>query len=120
MPLWSKYPSMTRLPLNSVVASAVVNSGNTLLVKGYAVPGSLANVSSVEVSVDEGNTWHPTTITYQHGKWSWTLWEIELEGVAKSGRVYSRAIDSDGNVQSREGAWNLRGVAYNAWGVAEW
>ncbi|KAJ3509063.1 hypothetical protein NLJ89_g5420 [Agrocybe chaxingu] len=119
-PLWSKYPSMTALPLNSVVATAELISDNTLFVKGYASPGGNANVKAVEISVDEGETWHPAKITYQEGKWSWTIWETEVECTAASGRVYSRAIDAAGNVQPKEGVWNLRGVAYNAWGIGSW
>ncbi|KDR76401.1 hypothetical protein GALMADRAFT_226095 [Galerina marginata CBS 339.88] len=118
--LWSKYPSMTALPLNSVVAHASRTGANKLFVKGYAIPGPLGSVRSVEVSIDDGATWHSARITYQEGRWSWTLWEAELECEGESGRVHSRAIDSEGNFQPREGVWNLRGVAYNGWGVGRW
>lgn len=119
-PLWSKYPAMTALPLNSVVGAAYKSSPDTLYVKGYALPGPTENVSAVEVSVDDGQTWEKTQITYQEGKWSWTIWEGEVKCTAESGRVYSRAIDTSGNVQPKRGQWNLRGVAFNGWGKAEW
>ncbi|KAF8207555.1 Oxidoreductase, molybdopterin-binding domain-containing protein [Mycena galopus ATCC 62051] len=99
LPLWSKYPSMTALPLNSVVAG---------------------NVSAVEVSVDDGVSWTPAEITYQRGRWSWTLWEVSIDGVPQTGTVFSRAKDEVGGVQQRDGNWNLRGVAFNAWGVKRW
>ncbi|KAJ7219957.1 Oxidoreductase, molybdopterin-binding domain-containing protein [Mycena pura] len=126
-PLWSKYPSMTALPLNSVVASVTATPMSScslfsIYVKGYALPGepSGGNVSAVEVSVDDGAIWTPATITYQQGKWSWTLWEVVVDKVPRTGKVYSRAKDEVGNVQNREGVWNLRGVAFNAWGVGRW
>nr|GAT60909.1 predicted protein [Mycena chlorophos] len=125
--LWSKYPSMTALPLNSVIGSVLAIPTESpdkfcLQIKGYALPGPLVdgNVAGVEVSIDDGTTWMSADITYQKGKWSWTLWEANLDCVPASGTVYSRARDEAGNVQERIGAWNLRGVAYNAWASAEW
>jgi len=119
-PLWSKYPSMTALPLNSVVASVTSISPGVISIKGYAVPGPSSNVAAIEVSTDAGATWLPAKITYQQGKWSWTLWETELCSTSEHGIVHSRAIDLKGNIQPQEGTWNLRGVAFNGWGVGQW
>ncbi|KAJ7052517.1 Oxidoreductase, molybdopterin-binding domain-containing protein [Mycena amicta] len=122
--LWSKYPSMTALPLNSVVASVLAiptasPDRFSLQIKGYALPGPLVdgNVSAVEVSIDDGVSWTTANITYQQGKWSWTLWEATFDDVPASGTVYSRARDEAG-AQSRFGTWNLRGVALTpgVWG----
>ena len=126
--VWSKYPAMTSLPLNSVIAT-VIPTLSSIFVKGYAVPcfsdpyvepkdTLYNNVSAIEVSMDDGKIWHPARITYQQGPWSWTLWEVELavlpgQSVAE---VCSRAIDKRGNIQPKEAIWNLRGVAWNSWG----
>jgi len=118
--LWTKYPSLTKLPLNSVIASIVPTSDTSILLKGYATPGPSGNVAAVEVTTDEGNTWNLATITYQHGKWSWTLWEAEIYGISKSGTAYSRAVDAIGQYQPRHATWNFRGIAYNPWGVRKW
>ncbi|KAF9048406.1 Oxidoreductase, molybdopterin-binding domain-containing protein [Panaeolus papilionaceus] len=120
LPLWSKYPCMTALPLNSVVGVVHPSDENKLFVKGYALPGPRGNVKRVEISLDDGDTWQDTNITYQEGSWSWTIWEAEVDCNASSGTVYSRAIDVEGNIQPRQGVWNMRGVAYNGWGVREW
>ncbi|KAI0364460.1 molybdopterin binding oxidoreductase [Pilatotrama ljubarskyi] len=119
-PVWSKIPSLTTLPLNSVVASVTRKEHDSVLVKGYAIGCGDVQVAKVEVSTDDGATWHEARITYQEGKWSWTLWEARLEHVPQSGIVYSRATDRNGEVQQREGKWNFRGVAYNPWGRGKW
>jgi len=118
--LWSKYPAMTTLPLNSVVSTAYKSSIDTLFVKGYALPGPSGNVTAVEVSINDGQTWDKTNIIYQEGKFSWTIWEGNISCSAQSGTVYSRATDSSGHVQPKMGQWNLRGVAFNGWGKAGW
>ncbi|EKM78158.1 hypothetical protein AGABI1DRAFT_86323 [Agaricus bisporus var. burnettii JB137-S8] len=119
-PLWSKYPAMTALPLNSVIGTAYKSSPDSVFIKGYALPGATGQVSAVEVSVDDGETWVRMDITYQEGKLSWSIWEGQVACKAEHGNVWSRAIDVSGKVQPRDGEWNLRGVAFNGWGRAEW
>ena len=108
---------MTSLPLNSVVAYADFISDSTLHVKGYALPGPTGNVKTVDLTLDDGQTWQAAKILYQGGKWSWTIWEAEIECSLDSGTVHSRATDTAGHAQPKTGIWNLRGVAYNGWGV---
>ena len=97
-----------------------MTSKSSIYVKGFAVPGPSGRVSAVEVTTDGGKTWHHTCVTNSPSKWSWTLWEAELQDVGESGVVYSRARDEKGGLQPRDGTWNFRGVAYNSWGVGKW
>lgn len=130
---WSKLPAIQENLLNSAVTAVkVCPSGSTtvLHVKGYAIAGPSGQVAKVDISINEGQTWQPTSITYQEGKWSWTLWEgtIDLENRENSGTnnedgkkpqvVISRAVDANGNEQALEVEWNLRGVAFTAVGEA--
>ena len=121
-PVWSKVPSLTTLPLNSVVGSVTRKGDDAILVKGYAIACGDVQVAKVELSTDDGTTWHEARITYQEGKWSWTLWEALVEDMPEGshGTLYSRAIDKEGRRQEREGKWNMRGVAYNPWGRGQW
>lgn len=89
-----------------------------LTLKGYAV-GQASQVVSVEVTLDDGKTWKKAEITYQEGRWSWTLWQATVKDYAGASTVHCRAADASGHVQPAEGKWNLRGVAYDAWGKYE-
>lgn len=107
-------------------------------VKGYAMgeggPGKqIRKVQAAIASPDpeKEEEWVDATITYQDGSWSWTLWEVELDlrdamaEVEKSGGkremiVLCRAEDEQGFMQKRECAWNMRGVAFNAYGKGVW
>ena len=113
---------MTALPLNSVIASSFKVSPSKLRVKGYAIPGECGNIAAVEISADNGITWHPSQIIYQEGKWSWTIWEAEIHVTGSSGEICCRAKDTAGNVQPKEGIskWNMRGVAFSGWGRIQW
>jgi sulfite oxidase len=119
---WSKVPPLLANPLNSVIASANIDHQH-LHVNGYAVGESERQVKKVSVSVDEGTSWWSAKITYQEGRWSWTLWEATVplpDGKTEyHGKVYSRAEDESGNQQSRDTDWNLRGVAYSGFGEQE-
>ncbi len=107
-----------------MIASALLRQNSTttssLAVRGYATAHVSAQVAAVEVSVDDGENWQTARITYQEGKWSWTLWEVIIEDVAEHGQVFSRAIDAKGHKQYKDCKWNMRGVAYNPWGTKKW
>lgn len=111
---------MTVLPLNSVIGRVDRISNRTLYVKGYALAGCSGNVNAVELTFDEGRSWQPAKILYQEGRWSWTIWEAEVECSEENGTILSRAIDTGGNVQPHDGVWNIRGVAYDGWGRGTW
>jgi len=129
---------MQELNCNSVVAhvqclTVACPDEKTLKVTGYAY--SHSPISRVEISADGGETWHDARITYQEGKWSWSLWEgeltvdidvnaLELASYGpKNGRsktkitVISRALDQSGSVQDTNCRWNMRGVGFCGVGV---
>jgi len=134
-PLWEKCQSIYALPVNSIIANVLPvqteDGGNGVWrVKGYAMGGD-SQIARVEVAIqaEEGRReeWMQAAITYQEGKWSWTLWEclldirhaqaeIEQKGGERKLTILCRARDKKGEEQKRECAWNMRGVAFNAYG----
>ena len=130
---WPKIPSIQSLPVNSIVASIVpdiASPQDKIIVKGYAMGtgGDCGQIAKVQVSVDDGESWVDARITYQEGKWSWTLWACVVDIAAVKERrvqereleVLCRAQDERGDIQKRECAWNFRGVAFNAFGRKMW
>lgn len=124
---WHSTPAIQDMPVNSVIA--VPQSGETLsssadiVVEGYALPqGDQGPVKKVEVSTDNGKTWTDAKIlsgTGERERWCWTLWRATVTFEKGEGRqILSRATDAGGNVQSADAQWNLRGVAYNGYGIA--
>lgn len=85
----------------------------TVTVEGRAWSGH-APVAAVEVSADDGATWHeaqlePATL----GQWAWRGWNFEWS--AKPGRhvLACRARDKAGNAQASGPRWNVGGYANN-------
>lgn len=123
---WAKLPALQSNPINSVIGEVQRREDGTLEVVGYAVSGAAGGqVKRVEVSANRGKTWEEAEITYQEGKWSWTLWRatvpVAQEGASDEERVvWSRATDESGRTQALSMDWNLRGVGYNAYGEAHY
>ena len=124
---WDTTPAVQDMPVNSIIASpqtgetAKLSSNGLLEVKGYALPqGDQGPVVKIEVSVDNGKTWHAADISEEarrYGKWSWVLWTARVKIVkGPNGRILSRATDEGGNTQVANPQWNLRGVCYNGYG----
>ncbi|EED17807.1 sulfite oxidase, putative [Talaromyces stipitatus ATCC 10500] len=128
---WMKVPPLLDMPINSVVASP--DDGETVKlsmdrrveVKGYAVPqGRCGPVTRVEVSGDGGGTWVEAQLGVPkskiNDKWCWKLWKASVPMERGTGKVLlSRAYDAAGNTQQETSLWNLRGVAYNGYGMSK-
>eukprot|EP00794_Sanderia_malayensis_P017520 gene17520-19270_t len=126
---FSTAPAILEAPVNSVVCtpangSTVVTSDEDVRVSGYAYSGGGRAVIRVDVTADEGKTWHTAQLKQAeqplHKMWSWTLWTIDLpipEQHNGSMKVQCKAVDSSYNTQPEkaEHIWNLRGVLNNSW-----
>ena len=77
----------------SPAAGATVSTGSTVTISGTATDTG-GVVAGIEVSTDNGKTWHPATT----GRASWTyLWSPRVTG---STTLLSRAVDDTGNLET--------------------
>lgn len=84
------------------------------VIKGMAWTGE-GVVEKVEVSLDQGHTWHQASFQSQADPYTWVQWNYHWNVLNKG--VYSlwtRAIDSRGRTQPLHAFWNRNGYGYNA------
>lgn len=134
---FSKSPAIQNMPVTSAICVPKSgqpikrNANGTITVKGYAWSGGGNKIVRVDVTADNGKTWHVAKL--QHGieenedhsnlngrNWAWTLWVADIPIAANSSRtieVWSKAVDANYNIQPEtfENSWNLRGVLSNAY-----
>ena len=85
----------------------------TNTIRGMAFAGNEIEITSVEVSTDEGITWEPAQMLNYFVPNVWKHWEFTWDA-AQVGeyQIFTRAIDSLGNVQ-REQAGNFGWRGFN-------
>jgi hypothetical protein len=92
---------------------ATIKAGAPALVRGIAFGGS-TGVKSVDISLDGGTTWRPTTLGNDEGKYSFRQWQTELMPQAGPVSVMVRCTNSDGLAQPKTMNWNPSGFMHNA------
>lgn len=100
---------------NITTAPATVRIGAPHVIRGFAFSGE-PDISRVEISDDDGLTWHDAELDRRHDPHAWRLWWHRWTA-AKPGKVQllARATDSWGTVQPRQAVWNQSGYLYNGW-----
>jgi DMSO/TMAO reductase YedYZ molybdopterin-dependent catalytic subunit len=97
---------ITALPVKSMVTfprdrdAVLTRGGHTL--RGLAWSGA-ARISAVEVSLDDGASWHQGRIEEPRERWLWVRWSLPWE-FERPGKyvILCRATDEAANVQPRE------------------
>jgi len=107
---------VTTIPLKSIITSPETGAnltGNMVAVRGAAYAGE-AHVSRVEVSVDDGRTWHEAELLGPAERYAWRRWQyIWRTATPGSHRVLARATDEHGQVQPDTADWNFLGYGNN-------
>jgi len=100
--------SMISSPFNGETVSAPVE------VRGSAWSGS-GEVEAVEVSVDDGATWHQANLIRREtgGRWAPVRWAVTIDRPAGRAIVLARAFDAAGASQPLDPRWNEKGYGNN-------
>ena len=108
---------LTEMSVKSNITTAPrrAHLGKPSTIGGFAFSGA-PDVAKVELSDDDGATWHEAALDPRHSPYSWRLWSYQwTPSKAGTARIVARATDVRGAVQPREPVWNQSGYVYNAW-----
>ncbi len=108
---------LTSLQVKSMIATPLdgsVVSGRSVDLQGVAWAGE-AEIRKVEVSSDDGATWHTARLGRDQARYGWRLWSYSFKPThAGEYMLLSRGTDSRGRTQPGTPAWNPSGYLYNA------
>ena len=110
---------ITSLRIKSIIAQPadgallVLPSEGAITVRGASWAGESA-VERVEISTDEGRSWHLATLDSEHARYAWRLWHFEWRP-DRPGKyaIFSRATDRSGRAQPMTSRWNPGGYLWN-------
>jgi sulfite oxidase len=90
-----------------------VKTGTAVRVSGFAWAGE-ANITKVDISLDNGQTWQPAKLGKDQAKYTWRQFDYEWKpGEVGSYLVMARATDDKGRMQPVAATWNPSGYLYN-------
>lgn len=103
---------------NITAAPKKLRVGATAEIRGFAFSGA-DDIAKVELSDDDGKTWHLGQLDARHAPHAWRLWSYRWKPTrARMNQLAVRATDSRGVTQPRDTVWNQSGYLYNAWHFA--
>lgn len=118
--IWQPNPAglMTLVPVAGIPVKSqlarptldeVIKAGAEYRIRGAAWCGD-AELQSVEISTDGGESWQTAELTGESSRYAWRLFEYRWQVPKAAGRhtVMSRATDSQGRVQPMERNADLR------------
>lgn len=111
---------VTNITIKSIISQPLKDEQlwtGVIPIRGAAYAGE-EGIKQVEVSVDDGKTWHPATLIGLDVPYAWRHWEYLWEA-KKNGAVtiLSRATSTGGTEQPDTATWNVLGYCNN--GVQE-
>ncbi len=99
--LFTSHPSGAELPAGPHQFSGIAWSGQ-------------GQITSVDLSIDNGKTWHAASLSTPKSNYAWTRWQSELNlQPSAQYEIWLRATDSSGGQQPLEQYWNKGGYGNN-------
>ena len=139
---WDSAPAIQEMPVQSAITSIRLISlysaadrrllqvygleEDSVLVEGYSFSGGGRRIVRVDVSADDGRSWHQAEFLQDESKgaksWAWTRWRWVLPRWQVGRNFVVKAIDEAYNTQpgQYEPAYNFRGNLTNAWHRVEY
>ena len=109
-----KQPSMWRMPVKSWIVDAKPLSDNRYRIQGVAFSGE-RGVSQIEISLD-GEKWQEASFYGPDlGVHAWRVFQATVKFSDGQSIVYTRATDTQGDVQPKNRIENERGYGNNSW-----
>jgi Mo-co oxidoreductase dimerisation domain len=112
---------LTEMSVKSNITTAPKKArvGAPMEIRGFAFSGA-PDISRVEISDDDGQSWRAATLDSRHSPHAWRLWTYRWTPRARGkAKLLARATDSRGAVQPRDAVWNQSGYLYNSWHSVE-
>ena len=112
----TEYPSVWQMSVKSWITGPLETARAGInQITGLAF-GGMSAAASVEVSVDDGETWEEAQfIGPDLGQYAWRPFVLAKELEPGTYRIVSRATDSEGNQQPEETEPNQAGYNHNGW-----
>lgn len=111
---------VTGITIKSIITQPLKDErlpAGVIPIRGAAYAGE-EGIQQVDVSIDEGQTWHPATLIGLDVPYAWRHWEYLWEtNKAGTFTIMSRATDTGGTLQPETATWNVLGYCNN--GVRE-
>jgi sulfite oxidase len=135
---WEGAPAIQEMPVQSAITAVkevdasdskdAKLDGEAVQVEGYAFSGGGRKIIRVDISADDGRTWHQAELLKNEMKgyksWAWTRWKWTVpRTVAETGGGFVvKAVDEVYNTQPEryEPQWNFRGNLTSGWHRVEY
>ena len=136
-PEWDEAPAIQEMPVQSAITGlrevsresqndrillqGLGTEGSWVIVEGYAWSGGGRKITRVDVSADDGKSWHQAELQPDESlgskAWSWKRWRWVIPRTQAGSCFVVKAADEAGNSQPKEYEpyWNFRGHLTNSW-----